>query len=168
MKCVTKKGLPWGLRRQRNCLQCRRSMFNPWVGKIPWRREWHSNIPAWRIPWNRGNWKTTVHGAVESPHKWANNTHVTNILERECLLQIVDTNYATQSQKWQNDLCSFLRQIIQYHSNQSHCLTNNAEEAEVDWFYEDLQDLLELTSKKDVLFIIGDWNKKEEVKRYQE
>ena len=38
--------------------------------------------------------------------------------------------------------------------------TNNAEEAEVEWFYEDLQDLLELTPKKDVLFIIGDWNAK--------
>ena len=36
----------------------------------------------------------------------------------------------------------------------------NAEEAEVRWFYEDLQDLLELTPKKDVLFIIGDWNAK--------
>ena len=38
--------------------------------------------------------------------------------------------------------------------------TNNAEEAEVEWFYEDLQDLLELTLKKDVHFIIGDWNAK--------
>ena len=38
--------------------------------------------------------------------------------------------------------------------------TGNAEEAEVEWFYEDLQDLLELTPKKDVLFIIGDWNAK--------
>ena len=37
---------------------------------------------------------------------------------------------------------------------------NNTEEAEVEWFYEDLQDLLELTSKKDVLFIIGHWNAK--------
>ena len=36
--------------------------------------------------------------------------------------------------------------------------TSNTEEAEVEWFYEDLQDLLELTPKKDVLFIIGDWN----------
>ena len=36
----------------------------------------------------------------------------------------------------------------------------NAEEAEVEWFYEDLQDLLELTPQKDVLFIIGDWNAK--------
>ena len=38
--------------------------------------------------------------------------------------------------------------------------TSNAEEAEVEWFYEDLQCLLELTPKKDVLFIIGDWNAK--------
>ena len=38
--------------------------------------------------------------------------------------------------------------------------TSNAEEAEVEWFYEDLRDLLELTPKKDVLFIIGDWNAK--------
>ena len=37
---------------------------------------------------------------------------------------------------------------------------SNAEEAEVEWFYEDLQDLLELTPKKDVLFITGDWNAK--------
>ena len=40
--------------------------------------------------------------------------------------------------------------------------TSNGEEAEVEQFYEDLQDLLELTSKNDVLFIIGDWNAKVE------
>ena len=38
--------------------------------------------------------------------------------------------------------------------------TSNVEEAEVEWLYDDLQDLLELTPKKDVLFIIGDWNAK--------
>ena len=38
--------------------------------------------------------------------------------------------------------------------------TSNAEEAEIEWFHEDLQDLLELTPPKDVLFIIGDWNVK--------
>ena len=43
---------------------------------------------------------------------------------------------------------------------QVDALTSNAEEAEVEWFYEDLQDLLELTPQKDVLFIIGDWNAK--------
>ena len=43
---------------------------------------------------------------------------------------------------------------------QVYAPTSNAEEAEVEWFYEDLQDLLELTPKKVVLFIIGDWNAK--------
>ena len=44
---------------------------------------------------------------------------------------------------------------------QVYAPTSNAEAAEVERFYEDLQDLLELTPKKDVLFIIGDWNAKE-------
>ena len=43
---------------------------------------------------------------------------------------------------------------------QVYALTSNAEEAEVEQFYEDLQDLLQLTPKKDVIFIIGDWNEK--------
>ena len=43
---------------------------------------------------------------------------------------------------------------------QAYAPTSNTEEAEVERFYEDLQDLLELTPKKDVLFIIGDWNVK--------
>ena len=43
---------------------------------------------------------------------------------------------------------------------QAYAPTSNTEEAEVEWFYEDLQDLLELTPKKDALFIIGDWNAK--------
>ena len=43
---------------------------------------------------------------------------------------------------------------------QTYAPTSNAEEAEVEWFYEDLQDLLDLTPKKGVLFIIGDWNGK--------
>ena len=43
---------------------------------------------------------------------------------------------------------------------QAYAPTSNAEEAEIEWFYEDLQDLLELIPKKDVLFIIGDWNAK--------
>ena len=45
--------------------------------------------------------------------------------------------------------------VIQVYSS-----TSNVEEAEAEWFYEDLQDLLELTAKKDVLFILGDWNAK--------
>ena len=43
---------------------------------------------------------------------------------------------------------------------QVYALTSNAKEAEVEWFYEDLQDLLEVTPPKDVLFIIGNWNAK--------
>ena len=66
-----------------------------------------------------------------------------------------------QSQKRQNDLHSSPRQTIQYHGNSNYSLTSNAEEAEVEWFYEDVQDLLELIPKKDVLFIIGDWNAKQ-------
>ena len=52
----------------------------------------------------------------------------------------------------------FPRQTIQYHSNPIYAPTSNIKEAEVEQFYEDLQDLLELTPKKDVLFIIGDGN----------
>ena len=43
---------------------------------------------------------------------------------------------------------------------QAYAPTTNAEEAEVEWFYEDPQDLLELIAKKYILFIIGDWNAK--------
>ena len=65
-----------------------------------------------------------------------------------------------QSQKWQKDLGSFIKQAIYYHSNPSLGPTTNDEEAEDGWFYEDLQDLLELTPKTGILFIIGDWNAK--------
>ena len=61
-----------------------------------------------------------------------------------------------QSPKQQNDLSKpFNIIVIQVYSP-----TSNAEEGEVEWFYEDLQDLLEITPQKDVLFIIGDWNAK--------
>ena len=51
---------------------------------------------------------------------------------------------------------------------QVYAPTSNAEDAEVEQFYEDLQDLLELTPKTDVLFIMGDWNAKVDIKRYLE
>ena len=66
-----------------------------------------------------------------------------------------------QSQKLQNDLC-FQGKPLNITVVQVYAPTSNAEEAEVERFYEDLQDLLELTPKKDVLFIIGDWNAKVE------
>ena len=64
-----------------------------------------------------------------------------------------------QSQKQQNDLC-FQGKPFNITVIQAYASTSNTEEAEVEWFYEDLQDLLELTPQKDVLFIIGDWNTK--------
>ena len=64
-----------------------------------------------------------------------------------------------QSQKQQNDLC-FQGKPFNITVIQTYAPTSNSEEAEVEWFYEDLQDLLELTPKTDVLFIIGDWNAK--------
>ena len=65
-----------------------------------------------------------------------------------------------QSQKQQNDLVCFQGKPFNIMVIQACARTSNAEEAEVERFYEDLQDLLELTPKRDVLFIIGDWNAK--------
>ena len=64
-----------------------------------------------------------------------------------------------QSQKQQNDLC-FQGKPFNITVIQAYAPTSNAEEAEVEWFYEDLQDLLKLIPEKDVLFIIGDRNTK--------
>ena len=63
-----------------------------------------------------------------------------------------------QSQKRQNDL--FVSKANHSTVIQVYACTSNAEEAQTKQFYEDLQDLLELTPKKDVLFITGDWNAK--------
>ena len=65
-----------------------------------------------------------------------------------------------QSQKRQNDLCLFLSKPFNIIVIQVYVPPSTAEEAEVEWFYEDLQDLLELTPPKNVLFIIRDWNAK--------
>ena len=64
-----------------------------------------------------------------------------------------------QSQKWQNDLC-FQGKPFNITVIQVYAPTSNAEEAEVKQFCENLQDLLELTPPKNVLFILGDWNLK--------
>ena len=64
-----------------------------------------------------------------------------------------------QSQKRQNDLY-FQGKPFNITVSQVYAPTSNAEEAKVEWYYEALQDLLELTLKKDVLFIIGGWNAK--------
>ena len=59
--------------------------------------------------------------------------------------------YLVQSQKQQNDLCSFQGKPFNITVIQVYAPASNTEEAEVEWFYEDLQDLLELTPKKDIL-----------------
>ena len=63
----------------------------------------------------------------------------------------------SQTTEWSLFISKANHSISQF---QVYALTSNAEEAEVEWFYEDLQDLLELTPQKDVFFIIGDWNAK--------
>ena len=65
-----------------------------------------------------------------------------------------------QSQKWQIISVRFQGKPFNITVIQVYAPTNNAEKAEVEQFHEDLQDLLELTPKKDVLFIIGDWMQK--------
>ena len=65
-----------------------------------------------------------------------------------------------QPQKWENDLCSFQSKPFTITVIQVYAPNSNAKEAEVEWFYEDLQDLLELALKKDIISIIGDWNAK--------
>ena len=65
-----------------------------------------------------------------------------------------------QSQKWQNDSDHFQGKPFNITVIQVYAPPTNAEEAEVEGFYEDLQDLLELTPKTDVLYIIGDWDAK--------
>ena len=68
--------------------------------------------------------------------------------------------YLDAISKRQNDLCSFPSKPFSITVIQVYAPTSNAEEAEVEQFYEDLQDLLELTPKTDVLCIIADWNAK--------
>ena len=68
--------------------------------------------------------------------------------------------YLMQSQKRQNDFCLFPSKPFNITVIQADAPTSNADEVEVERFYEDLQDLLELAPKKDVFFIIGGWNAK--------
>ena len=65
-----------------------------------------------------------------------------------------------QSQKQQNNLGLFPSKPFNITVIQVYAPTSKAEEVEVEQFYEDLQDLLELTPKTDIIFILGDWNAK--------
>ena len=79
------------------------------------------------------------------------------VSNQECCCSVAKA-YLTLSNP--NDLYSIPRQTFNITVIQVYALTSNAEEAEGERLYEDLQGLLELTPKKDVLFIIGDWNAK--------
>ena len=68
--------------------------------------------------------------------------------------------YLDAISKTRNDLCLFPGKPFNITVIQVYAPTSSAEEAEVEQFYEDLQDLVELTPPKDVLFIIEDWNAK--------
>ena len=62
-------------------MQCRRPGFDPWVGKIPWRRASHCSILAWRIPKERGAWWAAVHGVAKrqdwmTKHSTAHHYHL--------------------------------------------------------------------------------------------
>ena len=80
---------------------------------------------------------------------------IVNKAEVDVFLQLSCLSTWMQSQKQQNDLCSFPSKPFNITVIQVYTLTNNAEEAEVEWFYEDPEDL-ELTPKKEVHFVIGD------------
>ena len=69
-------GLPWQLRRESICLQCGRPGFDPWVGKIPWRRKWQPTpvlLPR-KFHGRRSLVQATVHGVAKSPAQLSNFT----------------------------------------------------------------------------------------------
>ena len=81
-------GLPWWLRRWRICLQYRIPRFNPWVRKIPWRRECtHTSILAWRIPWTEGPSTLQSMGWQRVKHDWLTNTF-TNYVGRQRMTKL--------------------------------------------------------------------------------
>ena len=67
-------GLPWWLSGKKSTCQRRRLGFDPWVGKIPWRRAWqtHSSTLSWRIPMDRRAWWAIFHGVAKS-QTWRSN-----------------------------------------------------------------------------------------------
>ena len=78
--------------------------------------------PCLENPMDRGAWRAAVHGVAGVRHDLVTKLPPPPVQEK----------------KKKNGLCSFPRQTIQYHSNPSLCPDHNAEEAEVEWFYEDL------------------------------
>ena len=70
------QGFPGHSGAKESALQCRRSGFDPWVGKIPWRRAWQPTcILAWRIPWMEEPGGLRSMGSQRAGHDWVSNTH---------------------------------------------------------------------------------------------
>ena len=73
-------GFPHGSEGKRICPQCRRPRFDPWVGKIPWRREWpHPGILAWRIQWREEAGGLQSMGSQRVGHDWATKLFFLNM-----------------------------------------------------------------------------------------
>ena len=71
--------LPWWLRWSRISLQFRRLRFEPWVRKIPWRREWQPTLLAWNIPWTEKRGGLQSMGSQRARHGWATNIITINL-----------------------------------------------------------------------------------------
>ena len=108
----------------------------------------------------------------DSNLEWVNLTQMTIIsttVDRNPLEAMEEPSWSTKESKMQYLDAISKQTMISVHFQgkplnimviQVYAPTSNTEEAEVEWFYEDLQDLLELTPKRDVLFIMRDWNAK--------
>ena len=134
----------------------------------------HSNVLAWRIPGMGEPGALPSMGLHRIRHNWSNLAAAADHYIYYCGQESLRRNgvaIIVNKRVWNavlgcnlksNRMISvcfqgkpFIVTVIQVYA-----LTSNAEKLKVEWFYEDLQDLLELTHKKDVLFIIGDWNAK--------
>ena len=125
----------------------------------------HSSVLAWRIPGKGGAWWAAIYGVTQSHTrlKWLSSSSSWQEYLRRNGVAIIVNKRVQNSVLW-CDLKTNRIISVHFHGKpfnitiiQVYALTTNAEEAE--WFYEDLQHLLEVTPK-DVLFIIGDWNAK--------
>ena len=133
-------------------------MLGPWI-KVNWKwskRRWQDILGISELKWmGMGEFNSSDHYIYCCWQESLRRNGVALIVNKspKCSTWV-------QSQKWQHDLSLFPRQTIQHPSNPSLCHNHWCWRSSVDWFFEDLSDILELTPKKDVLFIIGDWNVK--------
>ena len=136
-------------------------MLGPWI-----KSNWKWSNRRWQ------EWTSTFYESVnQNGLEWVNLTQMTSIyttvgkesLRRNEVAIIVNKrvwNAVLGCNLKNNWSVCFQGKLFSITIIQAYAPTTNAEEAEVEWFYEDLQDLLELTPPKHVLFITGDWNTK--------